>query len=132
MSLWPCFLATSRPDVNKQIELFSSVKAGKLHTDENNISKCTHSITSGSTYLIDLSRWDGQFINYKTRKELTISYLFCSAQLSVTMCNPEAEYIWLSVYMIMYMYSVLQIKDILLPVPLSYMQAYIGSCYAKV
>lgn len=59
--------------------------------------------------MINLSRWDRQFINYKTRKELTISYLFCSAQLSVTMCNPEAEYIWLSVYMIMYIYCKLKI-----------------------
>lgn len=42
------------------------------------------------------------------------------------MCNPEAEYI--SDYHV----YVLQIKDILLSVPLSYMQAYIGSCYTKV
>lgn len=37
------------------------------------------------------------------------------------MCNPEAEYVY-----------VLQIKDILLPVPLSYMKSYIGSCCTNV
>lgn len=46
------------------------------------------------------------------------------------MCNPEAEYILIiSVHDHVY---VLQIKDILLPVPLSYMKAYIGSCCIKV
>lgn len=45
------------------------------------------------------------------------------------MCNPEAENLIISVNDHVY---VLQIKDILLPVPLSYTTACIGSCCIKV